>query len=92
MTEDVTFLQSNNFSMIKVEIRATNGGTGNLQDYIVGLRNIRDGSINEADVLGTKPCQSFHGRLPGARLVFGVHLSRDCTHSLQTPPALTTQK
>jgi hypothetical protein len=68
MAEDVALLQSEDFGVVEVEVGAADRGSGDLEDDIVRLGDVRDRRLDEADVLSAVPGKGLHFRAIGAVL------------------------
>ncbi len=72
VSEDVTLLQPQHLRVVKVQVGSADGRTGNFDDDILVLRDVRDGGIDHPHVHITEPSEGSHRRTIGAMLVFGV--------------------
>ena len=82
MTKDISFLQRHDLSVVEMKVGAADRSSGDLENHVVGLHNIRYGRVDHSDVLCTKPSQSFHGFAPRSSFVLCVDDRRDGAHGL----------
>jgi hypothetical protein len=62
VAKDVALLEAHDLAMVEVKIGAADGATGDLEDNIVRLGDVRDSSLDHANILVAEPGQSLHLR------------------------------
>lgn len=104
VSKNVVLLQRDDLPVIEMEIRATDGGSGNLQDDILVLRDSGDITLHDLDLVGPLPGESLHLSSGRVGLVFvlndgargGAHVALsgvgECLHCVRWYGELSEQE
>ena len=67
VAEDVALVHLHDGTVVEMEVRAADGGAGDLEDDIVWFDNLGLGDIDDSDLLGALPDEGLHevGRVAG---------------------------